>query len=308
MAADAPRPRKATLAQRFAAIARLGLFSGGALRHVLQKTSLMTLGAAYVSETGRRLRLAFDRPVEAPAVRTAIVAHAFYPELIGEILRCRSFLPEGTPLFVTVPPEKMETARGIVADAPAVTLIATPNRGRDIAPFLSVLSSGALDRFDAVLKVHTKRSPHLLDGEVRRKLLFDKLCGSRSGAGQVLRLFLDPATGMVGWAPSFRTAAPYWMENRARVADLARRIGVEGAPMLGFFEGSMFWFRPSALASLRTLGLEPESFEAEAGQVDGTLHHALERLFTIAAWASGHAVRALDGGTLTGQADAPAVR
>ncbi len=307
MGADTPRARRATLTQRIAAIARLGLFSGGALRHVLQKVGLMTFGAAYVSEAGRRLRLAFDGAGEAPALRAAIVAHAFYPELIGEILRCRSFIADDAPVFITVPPEKLEAARAMAAEAPALTLIPAPNRGRDIAPFLAVLGSGHLDPFDAVLKIHTKRSPHLLDGEVRRKLLYDKLCGSRGGVRKVLDLFRDPETGMVGWRPSFRRAAPYWMENRGRVVTLARRLGVEGQPPLGFFEGSMFWFRPAALASLKTLDLGPESFEAEAGQVDGTLHHAVERLFTIAAWASGHQVRALDGARLDGLVSEPAV-
>ena len=301
MGADAPRPRRATLNERIAAVARLGLFSGGALRHVLQKLGLMTFGAAYVSDGGRRLRLAFDRAGDAPGIRAAIVAHAFYPELIGEILRCRRFLPDGAPIFITAPPEKLEAARQAVADAPAVTLVAAPNRGRDIAPFLAVLSAGLLDPFDAVLKIHTKRSPHLLDGEVRRKLLFDKLCGSRAGVRRVLDSFREPATGMVGWRPSFRAAAPYWMENRASNETLARRLGVEGPPPLGFFEGSMFWFRPAALAGLKTLALGPDCFEAEAGQVDGTLHHAVERLFTIAAWASGYEVRALDGRKLAGQ-------
>ncbi len=112
MAAEAPRPQRASLRERIAAISRLGLFSGGALRHVLQKLGLMTFGAAYVSQTGRRLRLALDRGGDAAGVRVAIVAHAFYPELIGEILRCRGFLPAGTPLFLTVPPEKLEAARG----------------------------------------------------------------------------------------------------------------------------------------------------------------------------------------------------
>ncbi len=163
-----------------------------------------------------------------------------------------------------------------------------------------MLSSGLLDPFDAVLKIHTKRSPHLLDGEIRRKLLFDKLCGSHGGVGRILFHFRDPVTGMVGWRPSFRAAAPYWMENRARVEALARRLEVEGPPPLGFFEGSMFWFRPAALARLKMLGFGPDDFEAEAGQTDGTLHHALERLFTIAAWASDHEVRALDGSKLAG--------
>ncbi len=79
------QPRRTTLAERAGAIARLGLFSGGALRHVAQKLGLMTLGAAYVSDPARRLRLYLDKPVSALPLRVAVVAHVYYPDLIEEI-------------------------------------------------------------------------------------------------------------------------------------------------------------------------------------------------------------------------------
>lgn len=282
--------------RRPAAVSRFGLFSRDFLRHVLQKVSALTLGAALVSAPIRALRACLDRADDAPfALRAAIVAHAFYPELIDEILRCRDRLPAGSPVFITTPPERLAAAEAAVADAPGVTLIATPNRGRDIAPFLALLGSGALAPYDAVLKLHTKRSPHLLDGEIRRKLLFDRLCGSRRRVQRVLRGFLDARVGLVGWRASFRRSPPYWMANRARVEALAKRIGVEGEARLGFFEGTMFWFRPAALQAITDIALVPEDFEGEAGQIDGALHHAVERLFAIAAWSRGYAVRDLSG-------------
>lgn len=287
------------LRDRLVSVVRLGFRSKAFARHVYQKVAAITVGPVIVSAPVQRLRagLAARRsPVTVPALRVAITAHAYYPDIIPEILACRAVLPYAVPLHLTVPQDKVEAAAAQLVGIENVTIHHCANRGRDIAPFVMLLNAGVFDGFDAVLKLHTKRSPHLLDGEVRRKMLFLALCGERRATLQALAAFERPATGMVGWDACWREAPPYWMANRARVEEVARRMGAsESATRLGFFEGSMFWFRPAALAALRELDLALEEFEAEAGQVDGTLHHALERCFTIAGWARGYEVRDMKG-------------
>lgn len=284
---------------RFRALSRLRLVPASV--HVMQKMFTLTIGPIMVSAPARALRALADRPSPFPLpLQVAVTAHAYYPELIPEILRCRAFVSADAPVFLTVPPEKMAAAEAIIGGMPNITVTSAPNRGRDIAPFLGLLQSGAFEPFDAVLKLHTKRSPHLLDGETRRKLLFDTLCGSHRNVRRTLGAFADPLVGMAGWRSCFRRSPSYWMANRARVEDLASRLDLRDAVKLGFFEGSMFWFRPAALGPLRSSALRAEDFEPEAGQVDGTLHHALERMFTIAAWAGGYVVTDLEGRELSG--------
>lgn len=267
--------------------------------HVYQKIASVTFGVLFVSRIGRFARAkwaGWRGAASEPTVKIAIVAHAYYLDLVPEILACRAVLPGEVPIHLTVPFDRAEEARARFQDVPGLVVHPYENRGRDIGPFVSLLSAGVLDHFDAVLKLHTKRSPHLLDGEIRRKLLLAMLCGERNAAFRALSAFQDPWTGMVGWAACWRTAAPYWMANKAKVQKIAARMGAsEKAAQLGFFEGSMFWFRPAAFAALRDLRLSAEEFEPEAGQVDGTMHHAIERCFTIAAWARGFQVRDLRG-------------
>ncbi|CAH1662307.1 conserved hypothetical protein [Hyphomicrobiales bacterium] len=287
------------LPRRLTAIGRLGFRSRAYARHVYQKVAALTIGAVFVSPIGRGLRrwaAGFRAPKPQPDVRAAMVAHLFYLDLLPEILECRAILSEGAMLHLTVPTDRVEQAQQLVRDIPGVVIHACENRGRDIAPFIALLNAGTFDAYDAVLKLHTKRSPHLLDGEIRRKLLFSMLAGERGATWQTLALFQAPNTGIVGWKDCYREAPAYWMGNEHRVRTLAAQMSVpDDVVRLGFFEGSMFWFRPAALARLRRLGLSGEDFEPEERQLDGTLHHALERCFTLSAWAEGYTVRGLDG-------------
>lgn len=268
----------------------------------MQKLAVLTVGAFYVSKTGRALRsrwAAKQKEAARPRLNVAIVAHVYYPHLIGEILACHAVLPAETPVFVTVPPDRSQLVKAAIAGHLNVFIYEYENRGRDVAPFLMLLSSGVLDGFDAVLKLHTKRSPHLLDGEIRRKLLFDQLCGNWNQACRALAAFNEASTGIVGWRQCWRATPSFWMANETRVRQLAEQMKApDRAIRLGFFEGTMFWFRPAALASLRALDLTSVDFEPEARQLDGTLHHAVERCFTIAAWSEGYSVRDLSGHTL----------
>jgi len=67
-----------------------------------------------------------------------------------------------------------------------------------------------------------------------------------------------------------------------------------------FAAGTMFWARLAALAPLATLPDAALDFEREAGQVDGTLHHAYERVIALVAVNEGF--RTTDSGALAAPA------
>ena len=271
--------------------------------HVAQKLGTLTIGRVFVSPYGQKLRQIMAKRSSGPNIsglKLAVVVHAYYPELLPEALACLALLPPETSFLVTVPHERSADVRDILANVVNARVFEVPNRGRDVAPFIDLLNRGALDGYDAVLKLHTKRSPHLRDGDIRRRLLYLMLCGERNATARALASFNDPTVGMVGWRACFRTAPLYWMKNKLRVATLAERMRAADSARLGFFEGTMFWYRPKALEPLRKLGIDTVDFEPELGQTDGALHHAIERCFTIAAWSGGYTVRDLKGRLLTG--------
>lgn len=268
---------------------------GSPVGRALTRIGKGTLSAA--NTVALRLYLASEarksqdsRPPAQTSLRTGLVAHVYYPDLFPEILACRSHLPDDAVCHITAPEEAAESLRPLIGALGDVTLTVVENRGRDIAPFLGVLQSGALDGLDAVLKIHAKRSTHLSHGDLLRRAMLTSLAGRPDIVDGVLKIMDDPSVGMVGWRRVFLTAQRHWHTNRDRVEALLARLDPPPRPQLAFFGGSMFWFRPAALASIARLLLVAADFDAEEGQIDGTLHHALERCFALAATASGYQI------------------
>jgi len=254
-------------------------------RPVLTISRCVEIGAGLmlVSPLYQKLQALRLSRVASP-VRTALVAHIFYPELWPEIAEIWKVLPVGSRLLVTTPHGKGSAIRALTGNNPSIEIYESENRGRDIAPFLALLNAGRLDRFDVVLKVHTKKSPHLRQGDLRRRVLYTTLAGNAGNVRRILRQFSDPRVGLVGSSLFFRASDFYWLGNKALVETLCGRMQPTPPVRPGFFEGSMFWFRPQALAALRGLSLQPADFDVETGQLNGTMHHAVERIFACRRW------------------------
>jgi GT2 family glycosyltransferase len=222
-------------------------------------------------------------------LRLAVVLHLFYVDLWSEFRDALAELPPDTDLYITTPHEKLAWVRRIVAtDLPRATVIGVDNRGRDLGPLVTLLETHDLSRYDYVLKLHTKRSPHL--GPVqgarwRRSLLRHLLPPGR--VPDLLRAL--EAAGDIGiagprpWMKRIRNEFGFHA-NRAHMEAFTQRLGHTGEPYdLEFVAGTMFWARGAVFARLRRLGLRLDEFEAEAGQIDGTLAHALERMLPLVA-------------------------
>jgi lipopolysaccharide biosynthesis protein len=226
--------------------------------------------------------------------RIAVVLHLFYLDLWPEIARRLSATEEPFDLIVTVPKGRRRTAEETIqADMPTAQVLGVENRGRDIGPFLELLGSGRLDRYDYLCKIHGKKSPHREDGNEWRRDLLEELLGDAPAVRHLIDwLDANPGTGVVG--PSGRRYGDdhRWGSNEAQVRALAKRAGLAESDLrVDFFAGSMFWCRSAALAPLKSLKLKLADFEPEQNQIDGTMAHALERLFLLAAGHAGFAAR-----------------
>jgi len=248
----------------------------------------------------------FAKPNEsigaAVPLRFGVHAHIHQPDLLAEIAARLSRLPPQTVIFLTMDDtlaDSGDLSRSIKRYIPQAIIVRVCNRGRDIWPFLMLLRDGAFRDVDIVLKIHSKTSPKLEPTPIagaawRRRMLFE-LLGSVPAIHAIVERFTQtPDLGLVGPAglrvPSYLLSRREALgANASAVRLLAKRARIDtvGAD---FFAGSMFWVRPRALEPLLKLNLSAGDFPAEQGQVDGTLHHAIERLFVAAAKSSGFRV------------------
>ena len=151
-----------------------------------------------------------------------------------------------------------------------------------------------------MLKIHTKRSIHRHDGDHWRDDLFNKLLGSPKLVGKIKeKLDSQPDVGIIAPHGHILSSASYWGANENNIKRLANLADISyDGKEFPFVAGSMFWFRPSALTPLTSLGLTTDDFEIEKGQVDGTLAHAMERFFGLVTKATGLSIIGLEKNNL----------
>ena len=237
-------------------------------------------------------------PLARRGVETAVLAHIFHREMLGEICDLVANIVEPFDLIVTTPHE------GAIPDiidhlAPLATCVAVAlceNRGRDIGPFMAVHRKKLLEPYRSVLKLHSKKSTYSEQGDNWRQSLYNGLCGSSLTTQGTLALLRSGRVGIVGPNDYYLTHAHFWGANEARVNTLleAAHAKDDATPAeLGFFAGSMFWFNPAALSPLHAIPDDLMTFEPEAGQQDGTLAHAFERIFCSVARSGGYGITSL---------------
>lgn len=218
--------------------------------------------------------------------RPAIVVHVFYPDLWPDIGHLLHQITTPFDLFVTHPAGLR--LDGIRQEFPRSVLVPGENRGRDVAPFVTLLPELERNGYRLVCKLHTKRSPHIPVGDRWRREMFSALVGSDTVVRQILAGFeRNPSWGIVAPAGHVVPREYYWSSNAARVMALAESAGLQSHKSFRYVAGSMYWIRIDALRPVLGLGLRTESFEPESGQSDGTLAHALERLIGLVVDLSG---------------------
>ena len=266
------------------------------------------LGHAWLQATRRALaRAATGNAHRSPT--PCVVVHAWYPETLREILAALRASGLECRLIVTTSHEKEAQVRAALrAEGREAELEVGENRGRDILPFLRVAYRLREAGHDIVLKLHTKRSPHLPHGDRWREELLASLLSPRRVQDLLEAFRSDAALGMVAADGHLLPLSRYLGANADAIDYLSRRMGLPAAALEApsFASGSMFWARLDALGPLLDAHLGEWEFEPESGQVDGTFAHAIERVFALSAAARN--MRVVEAASACGEPEPPRQR
>ena len=221
--------------------------------------------------------------------------HLFYQEMLPEMLTLlRSLDGYEYDLFATVVNAAPETLAELRRFKPDVTVIDVENRGYDVAPFIKVLQLADLNRYDYVIKLHTKqtlkRRAWLKNisfvGDGWRKLLVGFM-SSPEQLRQTLALFRNPETGMVSHYNLIIKAGREDRLANTRADKMLAEMGLQTKERC-FVAGTMFIVRAELLLPLKEYPCRMGDFEPYSREKSGgTLAHVYERLFGYVVTAQG---------------------
>jgi lipopolysaccharide biosynthesis protein/glycosyltransferase involved in cell wall biosynthesis len=219
----------------------------------------------------------------------ALHIHAYYTDQLAECV-VRLDRNEARPdLFVSVADTTGKSvAEKLLADygGQVRAIKAFPNAGRDIGPFLTGFGDALCDGYDVVGHIHLKGSPHVENREIVTAwsdFVLDNMLGGDRG-GPMLDRILGQFTSDDGLGIVYPDDPHIisWTRNKAAARALAARMGHDKLPdTFNFPVGTMFWIRSAALKPFVDLRLDWDSYPPEPVMIDGTMLHALERLFAV---------------------------
>ncbi|KAB7768021.1 MULTISPECIES: glycoside hydrolase family 99-like domain-containing protein [Xanthomonas] len=260
------------------------------------------LGHAWLEATRRALQ-----PKRPANERPHVVIHAWYVDVLEELLAQLREAAFDHQLIVTTTERNLAGVNlALKQQGMEAEVVVHDNHGRDILPFLRIADRLLDAGVSVVLKLHTKRSVHRQDGDQWRREMVGSLL-DRDRVKAIVEAFQQrPDLGLVAPEGHLQPLSFYWGANEQAVRALATRMGlaqpdIETAVFAG---GSMFWVRLQAIQPILDCHLQAGEFEKEAGQVDGTLAHAIERLFSLCTVDRGFALTS--AASLVGAEHAPA--
>jgi len=249
-----------------------------------------TLGLVYVLSDRSRIDRADRKPL-----KVALVMHLYFMDLLDESVGYASHMPADADIFVTTSRvSSMDAIKDAFSVLPnKVTILPVENRGRDVSGFLVGWKDYAAD-YDLACFYHDKKTlqndPPTVGQSFAYRMGANSLVSDAFVDNVITTFCENPRLGLLSPTPPnhgayYPTLGNEWWSNYPRTKqvyhalDLRAPISRDKYPVAPL--GSVFWFRPAALAKLFEHGYGYSNFPSEAVDVpiDGGFSHAIERIY-----------------------------
>lgn len=237
--------------------------------------------------------------------KVALGMHLYYPDLFERYLRTILCMPSNADIYITTDTsskkaaitEQIEVLGHSILKRTSIYVVG--NRGRDMAALWVALREN-LAVYDYVCFLHDKKTRQISPGSIGESWaykLIDNVLGSPDLVQGILQLFdSNERLGMLVPPPPIHGqylefSQDLWTTNFDNTMNLAKKISVQ-VPMDPNKEpvsaiGNCFWFKTAALKELFKFPWKYEDFPAEPLAEDGTISHAMERIYPYVAQNNG---------------------
>ena len=223
-----------------------------------------------------------------------LIFHIYFEDLIDESMKYMKSMPINSDILITTPKiDLKEILERKIKDLPYknIEIRVIENRGRDVSSLL-VGAKDIVMNYDYVCFMHDKKTTQLKPycaGQSFRYKCYEGNLSSKEYVMNILGTFKENRRlGILMPPPSnhgnfFHTIGNEWGSNLKETEELATKLGLK-VPLHWGEEpisplGTMFWFRPKAMKKLFDYDWKYEDFPKEPNGYDGTILHAIERIY-----------------------------
>ena len=248
------------------------------------------------------LPLTYRLDTKSTAEKIGVIAYLYYPDMMEDMVWYLKNLPEEADLYLyTSSTEKKEKLEQICRtnNLQYQKLTVVPNKGRDMGCLL-VEAEDFISQHKICGFLHDKKSGHLKPATVGEGFFIkemENMVGSRDYIYNVINTFENnPRLGILSpvkpnHGEFYTGIGNEWGENYEITKELAEKLGIsvpmsEELPPIAPL-GDYFWFRAEALKGLWNIKWSYDDFPDEPVGLDGTVLHAIERIYPFIAQNAG---------------------
>lgn len=231
-----------------------------------------------------------------------VIAHIYYDDLLDYDFKFLRNIPDYIDIVITTD----EIDKKVLIEQNYLSrldnnskVILIESRGRDMSA-LFVGCKDIVDNYDYFCFVHDKKSSYndiSLIGNSFRDLLWENTLASEDYINSIIKSFDDnDCLGLIApprvYHSTYFTAFyhGYWLANVNEVKKLFNKMKINtelDSKEIPLTIGNCYWGKYDALKPLFDLNLNYEDFSAEPMPHDGTISHALERIYAHVAASQG---------------------